>query len=312
MGPDESPAESSATEPFRVFISYKRDTEPDQSVASFLHQSLVSQGHSVFIDIEIPPGRDWEEVISSEITNCEFFVVLLTKASTVPGYVVAETVIAKDREDAVGRPKILPIRLAYDENLPLRLSGVIGHLQHFEWNDPGDNDDLLAAINRAITKATKPTGRRTSLLRGDHFIVTGSLWQSAGQRESLSGTTIVPVTTAQETTLAVTRANGPGLFGIRVLDTGALEVAIWKGAPYRAVRSEAGQFVRMLDGDSHSWCFVSHTPEAPLLLKRPDQRKDPVVISFDQDLVRVVWTITHERGTNRESFLIVAKDSAAR
>jgi hypothetical protein len=312
MGPDESPAEPSTREPVRVFISYKRDIEPDQSVASFLHQSLVSQGHSVFIDIEIPPGRDWEEVISSEITNCEFFVVLLTKASTAPGFVVAETVIAKNREDAVRRPQILPIRLAYTDSLPLRLSGAIGHLQHFEWNDPGDNDDLLAAINGAITKATKPTARRTSLVRGDHFIITGGLWRSPGQRESLSGTTIVPVTTAQETGLAVTRANGPGLFGIRVLENGALEVSIWKGSPYRAVRSEPGQFIRMLDGDSHAWCFVSHRADEPLLLKRPDQRKDPIVISFDQDLVRAVWTITHERGTNRENFLIVAKESAAR
>src|SRR6476659_11364418 len=104
MGPDESPAEPSTREPVRVFISYKRDIEPDQSVASFLHQSLVSQGHSVFIDIEIPPGRDWEEVISSEITNCEFFVVLLTKASRPRAFVVRGTVIARNRETPDGGP----------------------------------------------------------------------------------------------------------------------------------------------------------------------------------------------------------------
>jgi hypothetical protein len=312
MAPDESPVESPAAEPLRIFISYKRDTEPDQSVASFLHQALLSQGFSVFIDIEIPPGGNWEEVISNEIKNCDFFVVLLTKASTPAGYVLAETIIAKGVEDAAGRPKILPLRLAYTESLPLRWSAAIGHLQHFEWTDPSDNDDMLAAITQAIARVTKPTARRTSLLRGDHFIITGGLWQSAGQRESLVGTTIVPVTTGQETSLAVTRANGPGLFGIKVLDTGSLEVAIWKGSPYRAVRSQPGEFVRMLDGDSHAWCFATHSPAEPLLLKRQDRRKDPVVVSFDEDLVRTAWTITHERGTNRESFLIVAKDSAAR
>ena len=78
----------------------------------------------------------------------------------------------------------------------------------------------------------------------------------------------------------------------------------------RKILTDAG--VTMLDGDSHSWCFATHSPAEPLLLTRQDRRKDPVVISFDQELVRTAWTITHERGTNRESFLIVAKDSAAR
>ena len=278
----------------------------------FLHQSLVSQGHSVFIDIEIPPGRDWEEVISSEITNCEFFVVLLTKASTAPGFVVAETVIAKNREDAVRRPQILPIRLAYTDSLPLRLSGAIGHLQHFEWNDPGDNDDLLAAINGAITKATKPTARRTPPVCGDHFIITGGLWQSPGQRESLSGTTIVPVTTAQETGLAVTRANGPGLFGIQsARERGSRGVHL-----ERLALSGRAQRARAIHTDAR-WRLSRLVFRQP-----PGRRAAPAQASrstegshrhqFRSGSGTCRATITHERGTNRENFLIVAKESAAR
>ncbi len=68
-----------------------------------LHESLASQGHNVFIDIEIPPGIDWSEFISSEITDSDFFVVLLSKASTsLQGYVVAETVMARESEAASG------------------------------------------------------------------------------------------------------------------------------------------------------------------------------------------------------------------
>ena len=147
------PGESTASGQSRIFISYKRDAEPDSSLASFLYDSLAGQGQSVFIDVEIPPGSDWSELISTEIRSSDFFVVLLTEASAAPqGFVVAETVMAKDSEAATGHPKILPVRLAYTKNLPLRLSAAIGHLQHFEWRNPTDNDALLVTLLQAIGK----------------------------------------------------------------------------------------------------------------------------------------------------------------
>jgi hypothetical protein len=109
----------------------------------------------------------------------------------------------------------------------------------------------------------------------------------------------------------VTRGRGPGPFGVRVQENGALDVAIWKKAAYRTVESRPDEFVNMLEGDYHTWCFSRHSPGEPLLLKRPDGRPDPIVVTFDRDLVSAVWMITHERGTQRESFLIVAKQSSA-
>ena len=120
----------------------------------------------------------------------------------------------------------------------------------------------------------------------------------------------MPVNAGQETSLAVTRAKGPGFFGVRVVDGGALEVAIWKSAhvsrcpePARAVHHDArGRLPRLV------LCAV--LPHEPVLLEAPDGRKDPIVVTFDRDLVRAVWLITHQRGAQRESFLIVMKDSS--
>ena len=313
MVANERSGESAAAERRRVFISYKRATQPDASLASFLYDSLVSQGHSVFIDVEISPGSDWSEQLSTEIRSADFFIVLLSEASAAPqGFVGAETMMARDSQAITGHPKILPVRLAYTRNLPLRLSAAIGHLQHFEWRDPADNDVLLMTLLQAIGKSERSDAEPTSLLlRGDHFIVTNSMWHSTGARESLAGTTIVPVTAGQETNLAVTRTTGPGYFGVKVLESGALEVAIWKGANYRGVQSEPGRFIAMLEGDSHAWRFARHTPDEAIVLRRPDGRKDPIVVTFDQEIVRAVWLITHQRGTDRESFLIVMKESSA-
>ena len=65
----ERASQSAAPQQRRIFISYKRDTQPDGSLASFLHDSLGSQGHNVFIDVEIPPGSDWSEQLSTEIRS---------------------------------------------------------------------------------------------------------------------------------------------------------------------------------------------------------------------------------------------------
>jgi len=317
MLPNGAP-DGGAEQPSRIFISYKRDSEPDMSLASFLRSSLLSTNH-VFKDVEsIPTGGDFGELIASEITQSDFFIVLLTKASAAGGWVVAETEMARDSEALEGRPKILPVRLAYTQNLPMRLRAAIGHLHHFQWHAAADNEKLLAALVEAMAAHVRrePSGDASkeaksipsSLSHGQHFIITSAMWHSDGTRESLAGTTIVPVVAGQETSLSVTRAAGPGFFRVKVTDSGALEVAIWSGATYRRMRSQPRKFIPMMEGDTHSWCFEKLTPDAPVLLKRPG-RKDPIVVTFDEDLVRAAWMVSHQRATVLETFLIVMKPS---
>src|SRR5262249_22399111 len=156
--------------------------------------------------------------------------------------------------------------------------------------------------------APAPAPFPTSLLHGEHFIVTERMWQSGGVRESVAGTTIVPVLVGQETSLSVTRAAGAGFFRVRVLRNGALEVAIWSGANYRRVRSQPRKFITMMEGDSHTWCFARCMPDEPVLLRPHAGRHDSVAVSFDPEFVRAAWLITHQRATTQESFLIVMRD----
>ena len=140
--------------------------------------------------------------------------------------------MAKDSQAITGHPKILPVRVAYTKNLPLRLSAAIGHLQHFEWRDAADNDVLLMTLLQAIGKSERSDAEPTSLLlRGDHFIVTKSMWQlDGGARVSGRHHDRARVEPVRRQRLAVTRDQGSGVLRVKVLDGGALEVAIWKGA----------------------------------------------------------------------------------
>ena len=309
MGPIPQPGDRTAPEGRRVFISYKRSVEPDASVAAFLRNELGREGHSVFIDVEMVPGTDWPEAISAQIKEAEFFVVLLSKASLAKGsYVPAETLVAHVHHEQTGSPRVVPVRLKYTEDLPLQLAGKIGNIHDIRWHSSADNDAAVSKLLEAIGPAAV---RPSALERGDHFIVTQALWQPRAPRERIEGTTIVPVTAGSETQLAVSRANRPGLFGARVLADGSLEVAIWKGSAYRAVESRPGTFVKMLEGDSHTWCFERYAPDTCLLLERDGPRRDPVVITFDRDQVQSAWRITHQRGTQHESLLIVSRQPPA-
>ena len=309
MGPMPPPGELAAPEGRRVFISYKRNVEPDASVAAFFREALGREGHSVFIDVEMVPGTDWPDAISAQIREAEFFVVLLSKASLAKGsYVPAETLVAHVHHEQTGSPRVVPVRLKYTENLPLQLAGKIGNIHDIRWRSSADNDAALSKLLEAIGPAAI---RPSALERGDHLIITPALWQAGAARECVEDTTIVPVMAGSETQLAVSRANRPGLFGARVLADGGLEVAIWKGSAYRPVESRPGSFIEMLEGDSHAWCFARYAPDTCVLLERGGGRRDPIVITFDRDHVHSAWRIIHQRGTQHESFLIVSRHPPA-
>ena len=308
MPHDHSTGQPATTEGRRVFISYKRNAEPDASTAAFFREALERDGHSVFIDVEMVPGTDWPDAISAQIRQAEFFVVLLSQASLAKGcYVGAETIIAYENQEQTGWPRIVPVRLKYGEELPLQLAGKIGHIHDIRWRSVADNDAALAKLLDAIGPAAL---RPSALERGDHFIVTAALWMGANSREDVEGTTIVPVTAGEDAQLAVSRAKGPGFFGTRIRPDGGLEVAIWKGSGYRSVQSRPGSFVTMLEGDSHTWCFARYGADECVLLERAAGRRDPVVITFDPDHVHTAWRIRHRRGTQHESFLIVSRRPA--
>ena len=289
----------------RVFISYKRSVEPDTSLASFLYEALRKRGHHVFKDVDnIKGGEVFEDLIVGAITDSDFFIVLLTKEAMTSEWVLAETEMAVDSQTDTGHPKILPVR-ADTARLRLRFRAAIGGLNHLEWRDVKDNDGLLAAIVKVV-ELPGPLPAVPSLYR-----IEGSLWQSNRARQGLGGTMIVGVAAGEETSLYATRATGLGLFRVRILQDGALEAAIWSGASYRRVQSRPGEFIQMMPGDTHVWCFAEHSVDESVPLGPPSGSDKPIAVSFDSAIVKAAWTIVHQRSTAEEKFLIVMKNPEA-
>ena len=330
-----SSRDASAAGVRRVFISYKRSVEPDTSLASFLYGALTNRGHRVFKDVDnIEVGDEFEELIGGAITGSDFFIVLVTKAAMTGRWVIAETEMAVDSQTHTGHPKILPVR-ADTAGLRLRFRAAIGDLNHFEWRDVKDNDGLLAAIIESMAERpetplssaplppSKPASAKSldtvlpesapvedDLSTSEHVIGRG-LWQLNRARQVLGGTMIVGVAADEETSLSATRAAGLGFFRVRIVKDGALEVAIWSGASYRRVQSRPREFIRMMQGDTHGWCFARHGPDESVLLGPPSGNDKPITVRFDTAIVKAAWSIVHKRTTAEEKFLIVMKDPQA-
>jgi hypothetical protein len=134
----------------RVFISYKRDVEPDESLALQVYNAL-SQHHEVFIDQRLLIGMDWVKWIEQKITESDFLIVLLTARSIESEMVAGEIKLAHKLLKELGRPKILPVSLGFQGQLSYQLDAYLNRIQWAKWSGPSDTSRLVDQLMHAIS-----------------------------------------------------------------------------------------------------------------------------------------------------------------
>jgi len=135
----------------KVFISYKRNREPDEPLARRIFQHLKAN-HDVFIDTEMQVGEKWAERIRSEIAQARYLIVLLTADSIQSQMVVEEIRIAEAirRETQSDFPSVLPIRVAYTQALPYELGSLLNQIMYASWQSVADTPALLTQLEQVI------------------------------------------------------------------------------------------------------------------------------------------------------------------
>lgn len=150
----------SAPPPARIFISYKRtDTpdEPDERVALRVFNVLQKRA-AVFLDQKsIRLAEDWGKRIEAELRRSDFLIVFLSARSVLSEMVKSEVERAHQlaRENN-GRPVIVPVRLAYREQLPYPLSAYLDHLQYAWWGSDDDTERLIADLVECVSGTDLP------------------------------------------------------------------------------------------------------------------------------------------------------------
>lgn len=148
----------------RIFISYKRDTDPDESVAKELYQTLSSQ-HEVFLDKIMLVGTRWAERIEDEIQQTDYLIVLLSADSV--GSEMLQEEISRAHNLAVergnGKPIILPVRLNYREKFNYPIDTYLDPINWAFWQGPEDTQRLIEELKQAISGGVLPVGEDEKL-----------------------------------------------------------------------------------------------------------------------------------------------------
>ncbi len=134
----------------RIFISYKRNIEPDAPVATAVYEAL-RQHHEVFIDTTIQVGEKWAERIQGAIKESDYLITFLSTHSVNSEMVIAEIETAHHHGKAHGKPSILPVRLNFNESLAYPLSAYLNPLQWARWDKDADTPKLISELKQAIS-----------------------------------------------------------------------------------------------------------------------------------------------------------------
>ncbi|MFG6097892.1 AAA-like domain-containing protein [Leptothoe sp. ISB3NOV94-8A] len=134
----------------QIFISYKRDVVPDETVALQLYEGL-GQSNDVFIDQRMLVGTRWAEQLETNIRQADAVVVLLSTHSVNSEMVLQEIELAhKVAEANGGKPRILPVRLAYRDPFQHPLSVYLNPINWALWDSEADTPDLISELQQAI------------------------------------------------------------------------------------------------------------------------------------------------------------------
>src|SRR5262245_45962082 len=154
-----------------IFISYKRNTIPDEPLALRLHSAFKQACHSVFIEQRIKVGVEWAREIQRQVEACDWMLVLLSDASVHSEMVAKEVEYAHKYNQRTGKARLLPVRVGYAEALPYQLSHYLDRLQYAKWSDDADDKQVIQQLLDAIDDieslaapaptVTSPATRRT-------------------------------------------------------------------------------------------------------------------------------------------------------
>ncbi len=135
----------------KIFISYKHKVEPDQSVVDRVVGALEQQQHTVFIDKKTLPGLEWGKWIQERIGESDYLIVFLTEPSVRSEMVKAEIELAHTlAQKPGGRPKIIPVRLAYHDEFDYPLSAYLNRIHWAEWDSEADTPRLIEQLKQAV------------------------------------------------------------------------------------------------------------------------------------------------------------------
>lgn len=148
---------TSVPKPLRIALLYKRNAQPDEHVLQLLETELRTQGHEVFIDRHLTVGVEWAKEIERQIRTADAVIPLLSAASSTSEMIAYEVQIAHEAaQQQEGKPRLLPVRIDYEDALPDPLSSILAPIQYVLWSGAEDDDRLAEELLSSLYAPEPP------------------------------------------------------------------------------------------------------------------------------------------------------------
>jgi hypothetical protein len=145
--PGKSPAEGG----LHLAILYKRNAQPDEALTKWLEDQLNAQGHQVFVDRHTQKGTEWLLEVEKQIRASDAVIPLISAASASSEMMEWEVETAHGAADQQkGKPRLLPVRLAYGDALSEPMGGILNAAPHLAWSEPQDNARLVSELAASL------------------------------------------------------------------------------------------------------------------------------------------------------------------
>ncbi len=137
------------TSALRLVLLYKRDTQPDKDLLTFLETHFRASGCRVFIDRHLSVGVEWARAIEREIRAADVVIPLLSASSVTSEMLAYEIQMAHAAAQQNGKPRLLPVRINDETPLPDPLAAILNPIQYALWNSMEDNERVANELLNA-------------------------------------------------------------------------------------------------------------------------------------------------------------------
>jgi len=145
------PVPKAPPEGTRAILLYRRNVPLDEQLLRLLEARLLGEGYQVFVDRHLQIGMHWAREIEQRIASADVVIPLLSSASVQSEMLGYEIQLAHEyAQKRGGKPRILPIRINFEQPLPDHISGILDGIQYASWSGPGDDEGLLNDLVAAV------------------------------------------------------------------------------------------------------------------------------------------------------------------
>jgi serine/threonine protein kinase/class 3 adenylate cyclase len=137
----------------RTILLYKRNVPLDEQLLRALEGKLAQEGYQVFIDRHLQIGMHWAREIEQRIASADVVIPLISASSVQSEMLGYEIQLAHEySQKQAGKPRILPIRINFEQPLPDPIDAILNGIQYATWNGPSENDALFAELLGAMQR----------------------------------------------------------------------------------------------------------------------------------------------------------------